>query len=306
SDLIDSGETNLALLGITPTYPSEKYGYIIPKDQEVVSRVSCFKEKPSAKEAEGYIHQGALWNAGIFAFKLGYIVNKAQEVLSFDGYNDLLSKYEQLPKISFDYAIVEKEPNIQVLQFDGEWKDVGTWNTLAETMSENVVGKATLSDTCSNVHIVNELDIPIFAMGLKDAIISASPDGIIVSDKVQSSYIKPYIDKIEQQVMYAEKSWGEYRVINVGKDSLTIRVTLNAGNKMNYHSHENRDETWVVISGSGKAVIDGKEQLISVGDVVNLPAGCKHTVSAETDMQLIEIQVGKDISLEDKQIYEFL
>ena len=206
-----------------------------------------------------------------------------------------------LNKISFDYAVVEKEPKIQVMRFAGQWKDLGTWNTLTEAMGEPSVGKAMMNDTCTNVHVVNELNVPVLAMGLHDVVISASPEGILVSDKEQSSYIKPYVDKIDQQIMFAEKSWGSFRVLDVEDESLTIKVTLNPGHSMNYHSHMNRDEVWVVISGTGRTVVDGVERPVHVGDVVRMQAGCRHTVLADSELQLIEVQLGKEISVHDKQ-----
>ena len=65
---------NLTLMGIEPTYPSSKFGYIIPKAKEAVSKVSSFKEKPDEATAAAYIARGALWNGGVFAFKLGYLL----------------------------------------------------------------------------------------------------------------------------------------------------------------------------------------------------------------------------------------
>lgn len=301
--LADKGEANLILMGIEPTYPSEKYGYIIPADAGQVSAVSTFKEKPDAASAQKYIEQGALWNGGVFAYKLKYVLNKAHELIDFTDYQDLFQKYDTLTKISFDYAVVEKEPKIQVMRFAGQWKDLGTWNTLTEAMGENVVGDGILNDTCNNVHIVNELDVPVLAMGLSDVVISASPEGILVSDKEQSSYIKPYVDKIDQQIMFAEKSWGSFRVLDVEEESLTIKVTLNAGHGMNYHSHKNRNEVWVVISGTGRTVVDGMEQKVHAGDVITMQAGCRHTVFADEELQLIEVQLGREISVHDKQKY---
>lgn len=301
SDQADKGEANLTLMGIEPTYPSEKYGYIIPKSSDNISEVSTFKEKPSVEVAQDYISQGALWNGGVFAYKLKYVLNKAHELIDFTDYNDLYNKYETLNKISFDYAVVEKESKIQVMRFKGQWKDLGTWNTLTEAMEESVVGKGILNEKCEGVHIVNEMDVPVLAMGLKDVVISASPEGILVSDKEQSSYIKPFVDGIEQQIMFAEKSWGLFKVIDVENNSVTIKVTLNPGHSMNYHLHRNRDEVWVVISGTGKAVVDGKEQIIKPGDVINMKAGCKHTVFADTELKLIEVQIGEGITVQDKE-----
>lgn len=304
SEQADKGEANLVLMGIEPTYPSEKYGYIIPESAEHTATVKTFKEKPTTDVAKEYIAQGALWNGGVFAYKLKYVLNKAHELIDFTDYHDLFEKYDTLTKISFDYAVVEKEDKIQVQRFAGQWKDLGTWNTLTEAMEESVIGKGVLNDTCTGVHILNEMDVPVLAMGLHDVVISASPDGILVSDKEQSSYIKPFVDKFEQQIMFAEKSWGSYKVMDVESESMTIKVTLNPGHKMNYHSHKNRDEVWVVLSGTGKTVVDGKEQKVKTGDVITMKAECKHTVVADTELKLIEVQLGKDITVTDKQKFE--
>lgn len=298
-------EANLVLMGIKPTYPSEKYGYIIPGSAERVSMVSDFKEKPDKKTAQIYIERGALWNGGVFACRLKYLLDKARELIDFEDYADLFEKYGELNRISFDYAVVENEENIQVMRYEGQWKDLGTWNTLTEAMGENSVGNAIIGNTCQNVHVINELNVPILAMGLSDVVISVSPEGILVSDKKQSSYIKPYIEEISRQVMFAEKSWGSFCVLDVEDESMTIKVTLNPGHRMNYHSHRNRDEVWAVIRGSGRTIVDGMEQNISVGDVVTMEAGCRHTVIADTRLKLIEVQLGKEISVDDKQKYPF-
>lgn len=303
SDMAEKGEYNLNLMGIEPTYPSEKYGYIIPKEAADVSEVLEFKEKPDAATAKEYIEKGALWNGGVFAFKLGYVLNKAHELIDFKDYQDFFDRYDNSNKISFDYAVVEKENSIGMMKYAGSWKDLGSWNTLTEAMHENIVGNAVLNDKCENVHVLNDLDVPILCMGLKDVVVSASPDGILVSDKEQSSYIKPYVEEFNQQIMFAEKSWGKYQVMDVESESMTIKVVLNPGHSMNYHSHKNRDEVWVVLSGKGRTVVDGMEQNIKAGDVITMSAGCRHTVFAETELKLIEVQLGKDITVEDKQKY---
>lgn len=303
-ELAESSDSNLVLMGIEPTYPSEKYGYIIPTGKDEVSSVSMFKEKPTEEVAKEYIAQGALWNGGVFAFRLGHVLKRAHELINFTDYDDLFSKYDTLEKISFDYAVVEHEDNIAVMRFCGQWKDLGTWNTLTEAMGSTAVGKAIFNDSCENTHVVNELDVPVLCMGLKDIVVSASPEGILVSDKEQSSYIKPFVDGIEQQIMFAEKSWGEFKVIDVEDKSLTIKVTLNPGHAMNYHSHEHRDEVWTVVSGEGRTIIDGFERKVKAGDVIKMTAGSKHMISADTELTLIEVQIGEDISVQDKVKYD--
>ena len=300
---LESEKENIFLLGIKPVVASEKYGYIIPKTQEAVTSVLEFKEKPNEELAKQYISKGALWNGGVFAFKVGYILDVAKNVFGTDVYEDLYRNYENLQKISFDYAVVEKEKNIGVLRFEGNWVDAGTWATLTDVMSENIIGDAKMDESCKNTHIVNELDVPIIAMGVNDLVISASPDGILVSDKTASGNLKKYVDELDRRVMYAEKSWGCFRVIDAEKDSLTIKVNIKPGDSMNYHSHQFRDEVWVVVSGKGIATIDGRELQVGPGDVIEMKAGCKHTIKAVTELTIIETQIGKDISVHDKIKY---
>lgn len=298
--LAEEGNANLTLMGIEPTYPSEKYGYIMPLSGERVSKVKEFKEKPNKETAEKYIKENALWNAGIFAFKLSYLLNKAHSLIDFTDYRDLFNKYDGLKKISFDYAVVEKEESIQVLRYSGDWKDVGTWNMMAEVMADKTKGKVVLDEECENTNVVNELNIPILCMGCKDMIVAASGDGILISDKERSGYMKPYVEKIETEAMYAEKSWGTYTVIDVQPGSMTVKVSMEAGEHMTYHMHNHRAEVWTVVSGEGKSIVDGMEQILRAGDVITIAAGCKHTVEAITALDIVEVQIGDEISVADK------
>ena len=302
--IVDDGEANLNLMGIEPTYPSEKYGYIIPEKKEYVSAVKAFKEKPDLELAKEYLKQGAIWNAGVFGFKLKYLIEKTHEMIDYTDYRDLYDRYETLTKISFDYAIVEKEPSIQVMRYAGEWKDVGTWNMMAEVMSDISKGNVIMDDTCKNTNVINELEIPLLCMGCEDMVIAASCDGILVSDKERSGYIKSYVEQIGGDVRFAEKSWGIYNVIDMQPGSMTVRITLSNGNRMAYHSHEHRSEVWTVVSGEGRTIVDGMEQIVRTGDVITIAAGCKHTIIADTDMSLIEVQIGEEITNKDKTVFE--
>lgn len=303
--LSDESETGIVLMGIEPTCPSEQFGYILPEKKDAVSEVKAFKEKPDKESAAKYITQGALWNSGVFAFKIKNMMDKFHQKIDYEDYHDLLAKYDTLPALSFDYEIVEKETDIKVLRFGGKWQDIGTWNALTDAMEDTIVGNGTMNDACTGVHILNETDLPILAMGLHDVIISASPEGILVTDKEQSTQIKPYVDSMmEKQVRFAEKSWGRFAVLDIESGSMTIKVDLKAGHSMNYHSHRRRDEVWVVISGTGKTIVDGMHQPVKTGDVIAMSAGCRHTIIAETELKLIEVQIGDDISVQDKQKFE--
>ncbi len=303
--IVMDGEADLALIGISPTYPSEKYGYLLPADGKKISEGVLYREKPAEAVAKELIEQGALWNGGVFAFRVKFFLDSFRKVIPFSDYDDLYQRYEKVPECSLEEVFLKEEKKWKLVRFDGMWKDLGTWNTLTEAMEEPVVGKAKLDDVCRNVHVINELNIPILCLGMEDAVISAAPDGILVSDKKRSSYMEPFIAQLDQQVMFADKSWGSFQVLDIEHESMTIKVILKQGHRMNYHSHERRDEVWTVLSGQGRTIVDGMEQPVTAGDVITMQAGCRHTVIADTELHIMEVQLGREIDVHDKKKFIF-
>lgn len=298
-----TGSANLCLMGIEPTYPSEKYGYIIPKNGLFI-----FKEKPPVNEAIEYIKQGALWNGGVFAFKVEYLLNKAKQLLGTSNYKELFDNYENLQKISFDYAVVEHEKDIKVIKYSGKWKDLGTWNTFTEAMSESVGGNVILGENCSNVHVVNELSIPVISLGLKDIVVAASPDGILVSDKIASAQLKKYVPN--NRPMFETREWGEYRVLDYqtydnGTQCLTKELIIESGKSISYQKHNHRKETWTVTKGKGQIVINGKIADIRAGDNIIINIGDKYSAKAIEELRIIEVQIGDELTEEDIERFEW-
>lgn len=300
----ETGPAPLVLMGIEPDGPSEQYGYILPEGKEAVSRVGRFQEKPDRQTAGDLLARGALWNGGVFASRLGYLLRCAHARLDFAGYEDLLAGYPALPALSFDRAVVEQEPEIEVIRYRGRWKDLGSWDTLTQALEGPAVGRAVLDGSCENVHVVNELDLPVLCVGLKDVVVAAGPDGILAADKTKAGGIKPLVSGLDRRARFAETAWGSFRVLDVQEGSRTLKLTLRAGRRMECHSHRRRDEVWTVLSGEGRAVVEGKEQRVAAGDVVAVAAGCRHALLAGTGMQLIEVQLGREIGDDDIQRWE--
>ena len=301
SDEAGRGNANLTLMGIEPIYPSEKYGYIIPESKAHISAVLAFREKPDIETAKKYITQGALWNGGVFAFRLSYILGVAREILGTDDYDELFAGYGSLQKISFDYAVEEKEESINVIRFGGSWKDLGTWNTLVEALDEPVSGNA-VAEGCENTHIVNELGIPVVALGIRDSIIAATPDGILVSDKETSPKLKDYV--LSSRPMYERRDWGEYTVLDCrihkdGRNSLTKELIISAGKHISYQRHRYRTEIWTVTEGIGELILEGKTKKVMRGDVAVIKAGTKHAIKAIDELHIIEVQIGEELTEED-------
>lgn len=313
--VLRDSKADLALMGVTPTYPSSKYGYIVPEGKvqgDSYFTVNCFTEKPSEEAAVGLINQRALWNCGVFAFRLGYLLQILQEKSLPLQFETLHKEYATLPKISFDYEVVEKASHIVALPYDGYWKDLGTWNTLTEEMATSQIGKGVLTDDSANTHLVNELDIPVTVLGVKDVVVAASPDGILVADKASSPKIKEIIGDWNYPPMYEERLWGWSRVLDYAKydeetEMVTKRIHISKGKNSTYHYHNLRDEVWTIVRGEGELALDDYIRRVKAGDIIHLPAGKKHGIHALTDLEFIEVQTGKVISNEDtiRLIYDW-
>ncbi|KAA0774393.1 cupin domain-containing protein [Bacillus sp. AR2-1] len=304
---LNSSNADLGLMGITPTYPSEKYGYIVPnveKSTQELIQVSHFKEKPATAEAEELLKQNALWNSGVFAFKLDKIISLLDQKGLPVQYDVLVQQYASLPKISFDYEVVEKTENIVALPYNGSWKDLGTWNTLTEEMGTNIIGKGNMGIECEQNHIINELDIPVSVLGLSNIIVAVSPDGILVSEKDASPRVKELVGDWDQRPMYEERRWGWYRVLDHtkyddGNEVLTKRIGITASKNLSYQYHNNRSEVWTIVKGEGIFVLDDEIRVVRPGDVLEIQPGQKHAIKAVTDLEFIEVQSGSELVEED-------
>lgn len=310
---LQKDEADLVLMGINPTYPSEKFGYIIPEpdnNNAVSSKVKSFTEKPNTDRASELLSVGACWNGGVFAFKLGYLLKVVNKYLNYTTYDDVLAQYAKLPKISFDYEVVEKAEHVSFVRFHGKWKDLGTWNTLCDELPSSCIGNVYMGNSNKNTHVVNELGLPLFCDGLNDVVIAASPDGIMVCGKEQSEKIKDYVSNLEHRPMYEERRWGTYRVLDEtsysdGTKALTKSLQIKAGKSISYQVHHCRNEVWTIVDGLGEFVLNGERQTVKRGDVLNIPCENYHAIQAISDLTIIEVQTGNPLIEEDIERFDW-
>ncbi|MFD2611094.1 sugar phosphate nucleotidyltransferase [Paenibacillus gansuensis] len=291
-------EAELALMGVYPTYPSTKYGYIVPEEDDgsAYRKVKKFAEKPDDLTARLLMEMNAYWNCGVFAFRLGFMIDTLIAKQVPVQYDELLKQYGSLPKISFDYEVVEKAEQITVIPYSGYWKDLGTWNTLTEEMSSDTLGDDVCSHECRNTHVLNELDIPITVIGLDDVVVAASPDGILVSAKSESHKVKELM-KVKQAPRYEEKKWGWIRILDSntydgGYSVVTKRIGIHADSHLGYRMHTMVDEVWTVVQGEGEFIYNGNRMHLAPGNVVHIPKKTLHGVKASGDMEIIVVQTG--------------
>ena len=308
-ECVNQNVADLVLMGITPTYPSAKYGYVVPKVSEVSSSkefqmVSRFTEKPTVPVAEELLKEGALWNGGVFVFRLGYMMNIVKKYMTSESFEDTRNRYSEFPKISFDYEVAEKAESVAVVPYTGQWKDLGTWNTLTDELSNHAIGNAVLGPKCENTHVINELQNPIFVDGVKDVVVAACPDGILVCAKKETENIKKYVENLTPRPMYEERRWGTYRVLDDtqyedGHHSLTKSITLLPGKQTSYQVHHHRSEVWTIVEGEGWYALDGNVLPVKAGEVAYIPVEHWHALKAKTKLTMIEVQAGHPLIEED-------
>ncbi len=312
AELAEAGAAELVLMGIAPTYPAEKYGYVIPGGALAGGclKVSRFTEKPDKETAKELIGRGALWNGGVFAFRLGYMMDIIRKYINADKFETVRNNYSALPKISFDYEVAEKAASVAVVPFEGSWKDLGTWNTLTDELHRPALGNAILGPDCTNVHVINELSNPIFVDGISDAVVAACPDGILVCAKNTTEGIKKSVEGLSRRPMYEERRWGAYRVLDDtvyadGNHALTKSITIKPGKNISYQIHHHRSETWTIVEGEGIFVLDGVVRTVKAGDTVNIQREHFHAIKAVTDLTFIEVQFGNPLVEEDIERFEW-
>ncbi|MBD5186101.1 MAG: cupin domain-containing protein [Bacteroides sp.] len=309
---VEEGVADIVLMGVRPTFPTTKYGYIVPRTmpwRNNAAAVERFIEKPDVDQARELLYEGALWNGGVFAFRLGYMMDLLARYIPDTSFANVRARYSELPEISFDYEVVERCSSLAVVPYYGEWRDLGTWNTLTDELTEPAAGNVIL-DSCTDTCVINELEIPMVCIGAKDMVIAASPDGIIVSERKQSEKIKHLVKELNKRPMYEERRWGIYKVIESvefpdGFCALTKQLTLNPGCALSYQRHSSRDEVWTFINGEGEIVLDGERKPVKRGDVITIPKGCLHTLRANTSLTFIEVQQGTNLIEEDIERFDY-
>ena len=301
-EAVRSRVADLVLLGVEPLRPSTKFGYIVPAraefEEDVPSPVERFVEKPDRDRAQALVTEGALWNCGVFAFRLGYLLDIVSGYCDAASYEELRARYGELPRNSFDYEVVEKAPSVAVIRYAGAWKDIGTWGTLCEELVDATSGNVWLDeDTISDVHVVNETHLPLVVAGIDHAAIAATADGILVAGKGADARVRDLANKAALKAPMCERRhWGSYRVSDVtsvpGGTRVSTRVLeVDAGERLDGITGVGCVLSWTVAGGMGKLAINEEVRAVAMGDVVRIGPQTAYAVRALDDLLLVEVCV---------------
>lgn len=299
---------DIALLGLTPTYIAPQYGYIeLASDnaQSNVCYVEQFIEKPSTEMAKQLIHQGALWNSGVYVFQIKTILKMLRRYSLPLQYKQFVTQYDTIDSISFDYVVAEWMQQGIVYHYRGPWQDIGSWDGLARKLTTEQIGLGSLEGQCENTHILNELLVPIHVVDVENVIVAASYDGILVANKQLSHDLKStVIGSTSMWPIVEERHWGSSRVLELietleGKEVLVKHIKIKKGKNLSYQRHQYRSEYWTILEGKGELILNNLIRHVKVGDVIQIDAGQLHAMKALTNLQLIEVQSGRPLLKED-------
>lgn len=306
TDVLATSGAELALLGTRPARPSDQYGYIVPGPDiaGAYAPVIAFEEKPTRPRAEELLRAAALWNCGVFAFRLSFMLSQLQQMGLPAELKAFADCYPGLPVLSFDKEVAERTSSAVVLRHEGEWRDLGSWAALSAELQQPVTGVGGIWGESADTAIVNELNIPLHVIGVPGIVAVASHDGILVAGKHEANAIKEIMQLNAAVPGYGESSWGSYTVLDrtAGgpQQILTIKLSILPDCELpettcHYRKH------WHIVSGYGEILRNGHYAAAHPGDFFTINPGEQHGIKAHTAMELIELRMPGEA--DEKPIY---
>jgi mannose-1-phosphate guanylyltransferase / mannose-6-phosphate isomerase len=312
-------------LGVEPTFPATGYGYIHRGEPAAQApeayRIARFNEKPNAATAADYIAQGALWNSGYFLFRADVMLDElrahapavvaAAEAALAAAVTDLdfvrldPTAFGLAPKISIDYAVMERTERAGVVPVSFPWSDIGTWEALWDASPRDAAGNAlkgrvSLIDTRDSL-VHSEGEILTTVVGLSDVVVVTTPDAVLVTAKAHSDKVKDLVAALRREA-HAEadehrrmfRPWGWYQRIDIGTRFQVKRIQVTPGGRLSLQKHFHRAEHWVVVRGTAEVTVDERVVLVHENEAVYLPIGSVHRLAnpGKIPLELIEVQVG--------------
>lgn len=322
-------EGKIVTFGIQPTYPETGYGYIKTKsEQDGIFDVDCFVEKPDLKTAQKYLLEGNyFWNSGIFMAKVSTLLEEFAHYQKeiFDNLSKLNYKesitikygvFEDMPSISFDYAIMEKSNKIVLCKLQSDWSDLGSWQSLYDVTEKdsngNVLEGNAIVEDVKNSFIYTDKKI-VAAIGLEDVILVNTEDAVLACKADYSQQVKNVFEKLKKDDDKAHlvhktvfRPWGWYTCLADGEGYLTKVICVSPKQKLSIQSHNHRSEHWVVLEGHAKVVLNDEDYFLEAGQSIDIPVQAKHSLQNPYDeeLKIIEVQKGDYISEDDIIRYE--
>lgn len=320
----------IVTFGIQPNYPETGYGYINVLNEPLLDgfKVKEFVEKPDSATAQKYIDAKTYyWNSGIFMFKASTMIEEIKKLSpeiakvmdKFDFSKSSAIEYnlfDQMPNISVDYAIMEKSDKIALVKLESDWNDLGSWQSIYDVSKKdeksNVMLGHVIDEGSKNSFVYSSSKL-VATIGLEDTVLVETEDAILACKKDKTQDVKKIFDILKKQNNDAHlihktvyRPWGFYTVIAQGKGFLTKIIHVNSEQKLSVQSHNHRSEHWVVLSGTAKVILEGKEHILEQGNSIDIPLKAVHSLQNlyDEDLEIIEVQLGELLIEDDIVRYE--
>jgi mannose-1-phosphate guanylyltransferase/mannose-6-phosphate isomerase len=322
---------HIVTLGITPSEPSSAYGYLTPGELLADGKgyeLKAFVEKPAREQAVEHIAAGGLWNSGNLLFRADVMrqqftmfqpaIWEAAEAAVEAAVSDLdflrlaEGPFHQAPRISIDYAIMEKTKVGAVLVADFKWTDLGSWNAIWAYADRDANGNA-LSGPCEVLDVRNAIvrsddAIMTVVIGLDNVAVVATPDAVLVAPRTVADELKGLLATLRRNGHAAAtehrrvyRPWGHYETVQRGERHLVKRITVGPGALLSLQKHAYRSEHWVVVKGVAEVTVNDAVQRLGENESTYIPIGAIHRLAnpGAEQLEIIEVQVGEHLSEDD-------
>jgi mannose-1-phosphate guanylyltransferase/mannose-1-phosphate guanylyltransferase/mannose-6-phosphate isomerase len=323
----------IVTLGVKPHYPATGYGYIEVEGQvagqtdKEARRAVRFCEKPNLETAERFLASGNyLWNAGMFIFRVGYLIKlfqknlpdlwRAISTVKLD-LSNLTSVYAQLKSESFDYGIMEKLSGHLCIPCDLGWSDIGSWDAISDFInpesaqfkeqSKNVVD-------LNNDNFVYPVEEKIYGLvGVSDLIVVDTPDALLIVKKGETEKVKDLVERLKRegrvaadQHTFEYRPWGRFEVLKYAENFKSKVISIDPGAQFSLQSHARRSEHWIVVRGKGEATIGEDVVAVQAGRHVFVPQGSQHRMknTGLESLDFVEVQFGSYLGEDDIVRYQ--
>jgi mannose-1-phosphate guanylyltransferase/mannose-6-phosphate isomerase len=322
----------LVTFGIAPDGPRTGFGYIRMaqplEGTPGVYAIERFVEKPSSEAAKAMLAEGGWsWNSGMFAFTARrYLeelarfqpamlaavresVAKRTQDLAFTRLDK--ATFAKARDLSIDYAVMEKTADAAVVPADLGWSDLGSWNAMYEAAKHDAAGNALHGDT-----IVQDVagsyvsaDGPLVGvLGLKDVVVVATKDAVLVADRARAEGVKELVGRIKaagrnehRDHREFHRPWGSYETIDTGERFQVKRIVVKPGASLSLQMHHHRAEHWIVVKGTARVTRGEEVFLLHENQSTYIPLGTKHRLEnpGMLPLHLIEVQSGPYLGEDD-------
>ncbi|MHB8763241.1 MAG: mannose-1-phosphate guanylyltransferase/mannose-6-phosphate isomerase [Deferrisomatales bacterium] len=323
----------LVTFGIAPSAPETGYGYIRMGDplpgHPAARAAERFVEKPDRATAQAYLADGGyVWNSGMFAFRagvfLGELERHAPEV--HEGLQALApwvregreipeDLYAALPRISVDYAVMERSDRVAVLPVDPGWSDLGSFGALLELLPADADGNAARVEAGGAAVLVEARGNLVWGgrkvialVGMDDTLVVDTPDALLVCARDRAQDVRAAVDRLKaagrdevREPRTVHRPWGTYTVLEEGAGYKIKRIRVLPGAQLSLQLHHHRSEHWVVVSGTARVTTGDQTFMLRPNESTFIPMATQHRLEnpGTIPLQIIEVQNGEYLGEDD-------